>query len=740
MSLNSLNNPHDMTQIQERLQAVKAKPQHVSEKFAEALRNNQLQDFSAGSPYAACLFPLLNALGWKNITRELIEALPHFAEDIDLVDLRNILVNLGYESSPRSTHLNQLPTELYPSIFVTKDDQVFVLMDRKDGKIQFFDAQQEKLSSAAEHELGFQGVAYLFTDKQASHGLPNAVNISSNWFGDLVSRFRKLIMHLFAMTFVINLVALLVPLFIMLIYDKVIGTKSLDSLPLLLSGVAILIVADLVLRFLRAKILGAVAGRMDYLIGVETFKQLLYLPPINTERSTVSAQLAQLKQFDSVRDFFTGTNAGIVLELPFVLLFLVIIAILSGPIAFVPLLMVFCYIITAMLIIPNLNRKIDRSGKARSNKQRMLIQTFAGRKEIKAIGGESVWRERFREVCGEAIISNYDTFVINAFMNNLAQAMMTTTGLAVLSLGALAVIESTMSIGALIATMALVWRVLSPLQGAFLSISKFQQTFKSMKQINQLMKMPVERSDLNNGMKIKDMQGHIRLDRVSFRYGADQDPALLGVSVEIKPGELIAIVGYTGSGKSTLLKMIAGMYKPQGGAIYLDNIDMRQLNVMELRRAIAYVPQDTKLFHGTIAQNMRLGNGLATDADLRIAAEKAGVLDDILVLPEGFNTRLSDNAAEKYPHGFLRSLSIARAFVSPANIVLFDEPGASLDFESDTRFMNQLRKLKGQCTMIMVSHRPSHIRLADKVILMQQGAVQFAGAADEAISILMETP
>jgi ATP-binding cassette, subfamily C, bacterial LapB len=740
MSLNSLNNPHDMTQIQERLQAVKAKPQHVSEKFAEALRNNQLQDFSAGSPYAACLFPLLNALGWKNIARELIEALPHFAEDIDLVDLRNILVNLGYESSPRSTHLNQLPTELYPSIFVTKDDQVFVLMDRKDGEIQFFDAQLEKFSSAAEHELGFQGVAYLFTDKQASHGLPNAVNISSNWFGDLVSRFRKLIMHLFAMTFVINLVALLVPLFIMLIYDKVIGTKSLDSLPLLLSGVAILIVADLVLRFLRAKILGAVAGRMDYLIGVETFKQLLYLPPINTERSTVSAQLAQLKQFDSVRDFFTGTNAGIVLELPFVLLFLVVIAILSGPIAFVPLLMVFCYIIAAMLIIPNLNRKIDRSGKARSNKQRMLIQTFAGRKEIKAIGGESVWRERFREVCGEAIISNYDTFVINAFMNNLAQAMMTTTGLAVLSLGALAVIEGTMSIGALIATMALVWRVLSPLQGAFLSISKFQQTFKSMKQINQLMKMPVERSDLNNGMKIKDMQGHIRLDRVSFRYGADQDPALLGVSLEIKPGELIAIVGYTGSGKSTLLKMIAGMYKPQGGAIYLDNIDMRQLNVMELRRAIAYVPQDTKLFHGTIAQNMRLGNGLATDADLRIAAEKAGVLDDILVLPEGFNTRLSDNAAEKYPPGFLRSLSIARAFVSPANIVLFDEPGASLDFESDTRFMNQLRKLKGQCTMIMVSHRPSHIRLADKVILMQQGAVQFAGAADEAISILMETP
>ncbi len=710
----------------------------VSEKFAEALRNNQMDEFSSDCPYAACLFPLLKALGWKNVARELIEALPHFAEDIDLVDLRNILVNIGYDSFPVSVQLNQLQSELYPSIFVAKSGDASVLLERKNGQISYFDAQQEKLISRSENDLSIQGTAYLFTDKNASHGLPNSGDVTANWFGDLTTRFRKLIIHLFGMTFIINMVALLVPLFIMVIYDKVIGAKSVDSLPLLLSGVAILIVTDLVLRFLRAKILGAVAGRMDYLIGVETFKKLLYLPPINIERSTVSAQLAQLKQFDSVRDFFTGANASIVLELPFVLLFLVVIAILAGPIALVPLLMVLGYIVVGALLIPNINRKINRSGKARTNKQRMLLQTLSGRKEIKSIGGETVWWERFREVSGEAILSNYDTFVINSVMNSVAQAMMTFTAVVVLSLGALAVIDGTLSIGALIATMALVWRILSPLQGAFLSISKFQQTFKSMKQINQLMKIPVERSDFNNGLVIQELKGHIRLDRVSFRYGADQDPALLGVSMEVNPGELVAIVGYTGSGKSTLLKSIAGMYKPQGGAIYIDNIDMRQLNIMELRRSIAYVPQYTTMFHGTIAQNMRLANGLATDADLKNAASKAGVLEEILSLPEGFNTRLTDNSSEKYPPGFLRSLSIARAFVSPTNIVLFDEPGASLDYESDTRFMNQLKALKGQCTMVMVSHRPSHIRLADKVILMQQGSVQFAGSADEAISILME--
>ncbi len=341
----------------------------ASEHFAEALRNKKTDEFSSNSPYAACLFPILKALGWKNVERELVEALPHFAEEIDLVDLRNILVNIGYDSSPLSTQLNQLKAELYPSIFITAANKVYVLISHENNEIKYFDAQTEKIVTSPAKDLGIPGVAYLFTDKHASHGMPSSSDISANWFGDLTERFRKLIFHLFGMTFVINIVALLVPIFIMVIYDKVIGTRSLDSLPMLLSGVAILIITDLILRFLRAKILGAVAGRMDYLIGVETFKKLLHLPPINTERSTVAAQLAQLKQFDSVRDFFTGSNASIVLELPFVFLFLVVIAVLSGPIAFIPLFMIFAYIVAGLLLIPKINRKISRSGKARTNKQ-----------------------------------------------------------------------------------------------------------------------------------------------------------------------------------------------------------------------------------------------------------------------------------------------------------------------------------------------------------------------------------
>lgn len=713
------------------------KKNDFSESFSEALRDNKLDSFSAGSPYAASIYPLLKALGWKNIRRELIESLPHFAEGIDLVDVRNILVNMGYESAPMRVSVNALKAELYPALYVAEDKSIFVLIDRRGDEIDYFDCHKEEAKTVNVSSLDVKGTAYLFTDSssQAKSGLEG--NNSLSWFGNMVHRFRKLLLHLFAMTFVINLAALFVPLFIMLIYDKVIGAKSLDSLPLLVSGVAILILADLVMRYFRSTIMGAVAGRMDYLIGAETFKQLLFLPPMYTERSTVTAQLSRLKQFESVRDFFTGPNASTVMELPFVLMFLIVIGFLAGPIALVPLLMVVAYVVFGLLLRPSLNKKVMRSGKARTQRQGMLIQTFEGRKEIKAIGSEMIWQGRFRELSGEAITSNYQTFITNSLMTNLSQSVMTLTGLVVLALGAISVMEGTMTIGALIATMALVWRALSPLQGAFLSVSKFQQTILAIKQIDQLMRLKVEQKGAFSGLMSKELFTSFSVDRASFRYAPDQDPVLLGVSFEAKPGEMVAIAGYTGSGKSTLLKLIAGMYKPQAGSLLFDGQDIRQLNTMELRRSIAYVPQTVQMFHGTIAQNMRLNNGLASDKEIDIAAEKAGILDDILEFPEGFDTRLGDNSINKHPPGFIRAISIARALVSPAKIILFDEPGASLDDDSDRQFMTQLEKLKGDRTVIMVSHRPSHIRLADKAVLLDKGAVQFIGEPKEVISMMM---
>jgi ATP-binding cassette subfamily C protein/ATP-binding cassette subfamily C protein LapB len=703
----------------------------------DSLRNDDISGFSDVSPFAACLFPILEAFGKQNINRELLEALPHFSQGLDLIDLRNILVNLGYESDPVSTAATEIRAELYPALFVASDGDILVLTDRVGEAISYFDAHTRQHRTEQADHLLKRGTAYLFTDKHPTHGVKQLQHDGTQWFGKLLSRFKQMIWQLLLITFVVNITTLFVPIFIMVIYDKVIGSGSLESLPMILSGVGILIVSDLILRYQKAKALGAIAGRLDYLIGVETFKQMLLLPPAFTERSTVAAQLSRLKQFDSLRDFFTGPSAGLVLELPFVALFLITVYILAGPVAFIPLFMIGVFVLIGLTTQPGLMRKVQCSGKARTDKQNMLMQTFDGRREIKAIGGETVWRERFREVSGEAVHANFSTFMANALLNNVSQALMTLSGLGVLALGASRVMEGTMSIGALIATMTLAWRVLTPLQGAFLSISKLQQMFRSIKQIDGLMRLKVENDQSNTEFAEEKIQGRLTFDRISFRYEADSDPALLGVSFNVEPGETVAVVGFTGSGKSTLLKLIAGMYRPQAGALLLDGVDLRQLNAMELRRSIAYVPQEIKMFHGTIAQNMRLNNVLATDQMLTVAAEKAGILEDILQLPEGFDTRLGDKSLQRFPPGFMRSLSLARAFSSNAEVVLLDEPGASLDNESDSRLMRQLELLKGQHTVVMVSHRPSHVRLADKAVLLENGSVKFVGDPEQAIEMMM---
>ncbi|MES9880074.1 MAG: peptidase domain-containing ABC transporter [Sedimenticola sp.] len=710
-------------------------PTILSEELKDALRHNRVESFKSSSPFASCLLPLVKALGWHQYARELVEALPHFVEEIDLVDLRNILVTLGYESTPKKVSLDRIQPELFPALFVGKRGQILVLVEHMGDKIRYFDA----LACAYKEQpaKSIKGTAYLFTDKHPSHS-GEAKQLDETWFTKLIRRFQHLLWHLFAMSFLINLVALGVPLFIMMVYDKVIGAGSIEALPMMLGGIFSALGADMALRYLRAKLLGNMAGRMDYLIGVETFKQLLHLPPLFTERSSTASQLSRLKQFDAVRDFFTGPNATLLLELPFVLLFVLVIGLIAGPVALVPIGMLAVYIAFGMVWLPASADRGIRSGRSRNNRQQILTQTLEGRQEIKGVGAESVWLERFREFSGEAVIANYHTTISNSVLQSFAQGTMTVAGVAVITLGSYRVMEGDMSIGALIATLALIWRVLGPIQNAFLSFGKFEQVSNAIKQINRLMTLEVEQDSGRSSLMMSELKGKVSIDRVSFRYGPGQDPALLGVTFAVEPGEMVAVMGQTGSGKSTLIKLIAGMYKPQAGSLAMDEFDIRQLNAMDLRRAIAYVPQRVKLFHGTIAQNMRLNNVLATDDELKQACMDAGILEDILKMPEGFGSRLGDRNTDRLPPGFVRGLSMARAFLRPTQIVLLDEPGASLDRESDGRLMEQLKRLKGSKTVIMVSHRPSHARIADKVVILDQGAVSFIGNPDQAIEMILE--
>ena len=705
----------------------------LSELLAEALRNGSLEDFGSESPYARALLPLLESLGWHNFARDLIESLPHFSNDFDIVELRNTLASLGYESHASNCYPHRLSNEIYPCLFEDSKGNVFVLISKDDEEITYFDC----ITGVTKTEVRKfnKGECYTFTRIENTEHYKLQDNQS--WSASLLHRFKSLIKHLLMMSFFINLVALSVPLSVMLIYDKVIGSRSEETLPYILAGIAIVLIVDFGLRQLRAKLLGAVAGRIDYLIGVETFKQLLFMPPIYTERSSVSAQLSRLKQFDSVRDFLTGNGASVILEIPFAVLSIIVIALIAGPIAWVPVIAIVAYIVLGFVVVPLLSRKQQFYGISKSNKQRFTLQTLEGRSEIKSIGGEQLWQERFRESSSQNAAAGYKSSLANAIATSAGQFIMSCAALAVIAWGTFAVMAQTLTVGGLIASMALIWRVLMPLQMAYLNAAKTKQIFKSLAQINQLMKISVEQTGAQAGRLIPHVKGRILVDRLSFRYSAEQDPAVLGASFLIEPGELITITGTTGSGKSTLLKLIAGMYQAQAGIIALDNLDIRQLDAAELRRSMAYVPQDVKMFHGTIAQNLRLNNGLATQDELLKALHEAGIADEVLALPDGINTRIGDNITEQFPPGFTRGLALARALVRPAPILLLDEPGTSMDMEADQSFIERLKRMRGRYTVIMVTHRPSHIRISDRTILMENGIVKFVGDPEKVVNHLL---
>ncbi|MDJ0944614.1 MAG: ATP-binding cassette domain-containing protein [Kiloniellales bacterium] len=704
------------------------------DRLEQILQSGELGEFRAISDIAACLMPLLSALGWHGNPRQLAEAMPHFADSLDIVDLLNVLANLNYVTRPAELSLDHLDPRLLPCLFVPDDGAAKVLLEEADGGFRAFDA--------ATAETGFQaalpmaGTAY-FVSARDSDGEAER-RPQDDWFRSVAQRFRGLVLQMLGITFLNSVLALAVPLFIMTVYDRVIPSRSLSTLGFLFLGVLLALAIDAALRFLRARVLAYVGARIDVILGAAALQQILHLPIVMTERATIGAQVSRLRQFESVREFFTGPLAGVFLELPFLVIFVAVIGLIAGPLAWIPIILTAVFLCAALAILPSMRGAVAESGEARARRQSFAIEMISNMRAIKQCALERTWSGRYREIGAKAALANFRTSRISVFVQTLSQTLMFAAGIATATLGTLQVLDGAMTVGALIATMALVWRVLSPLQVGFLSLTRLEQVKLGLKQMNQLMRLKLEREPGRIGSGLRSFKGEVAFRRASLRYTADSEPALFGINFTVKPGEMVAVAGANGVGKSSVLKLIAGLYQPQAGAVMIDGIDLRQLDVGELRTSIGYVPQTCHLFHGTIAQNLRLANPTASDAELAQAALDAGLLEDILSLPEGFETRLTDRLQRQLPRGLKQKIILARAYVTQASIYLLDEPAYHLDAAGDTALMRKLQQLRGRATVFIVTQRPSHMRLADRLIVLDSGMVALAGHPEAVLAKMQE--
>jgi len=714
-----------------------SKVRGYSAKSSELIENGALASLKVQTDLSSCMMCLLEKMHWRGQARHIAEALPHFVDEMDITSLRNVMATLHFESRPVELFMAEIDPRLMPCLFVPEDRDAVVLLGLDNNGIKLFDG-------GSGQEIVFdpkkiKGTAYFFNAIDIDEILPS--RHKTGWFRAVLERFRSLFYQTLGITFVLNMLALATPLFVRAVYDKVIATGSLPTLAYFAIGVGIAILCDLVLRTIRTRILAFIGARLDNIVGLAIFHKILFLPPLYTERATIGAQVARIKDFETIRDFFTGPLALVLFELPFVVIFIITIAYMGGPVAFVPIIMMALYGILALIFTPLIRSSVGKTAKSAAAKQELVIEVLGGMRAVKYSGAESTWLDRYRKLSAKSSLNGFYTSQYSSVVQTLSQVLMVTAGVGTIVFGVFRILNGDMSIGGLVASMMLVWRVLGPLQTAFISMTRITQVRSSITQIDNLMKLKGEREQFTQVHPLQKMDGYVSFVRVSIRYSPEADPALVGVSFEAEPGEVICIVGGNGSGKSSVLKLLAGMYQPQAGSIRIDNMDIRQMDMIELRHAVAYVPQSIQFFYGTIAQNLRLGVPTASDAEMRWACDKAGVLEDIENLQQGsgkwqrsgFDVRIGDSGAGQMTTSVLQRLNLARGYLKRAPIMLFDEPGNGLDFESDQKFMAEIDAMRGDTTILIVTHRPSHLKLADKIVWLEYGNVRAAGPAEEVL-------
>lgn len=678
--------------------------------------------FTKPSDLAGCLAILLQLINAKQSAREVAEALPYYTESLDLNGFNNAMAQLGYRVIEMPGTLGSLDARSLPCLFVPDEGYAFVVMGRVGAQLRVNSdlADEPRL----EPDLSLKGRAFFYEAFRPS------VLQSKSWVRGILARFRPLLGQAAASSVVLGVLMVASPLFLIAVYSKVIPTGALDTLYYLSFGALVAVATCYFFVKHRARVLAHIAGRVEYLFGVTILKQVLQMSPTYTERASVGAQTARIRSFEAVRDLFTGPLASTVLELPATIVLLVALSIINPIALAVFLLMLGIFFVLYRIFESRARQRVALVNQTATIRNQFLVEMIGKMRAIRQCGAQTVWLERFRDVSAGATMAAFQAEQLSAFIASVSYLVMMISALTIVTVSVPAVWANAIPSGALIVSMILMWRVLTPAQTVFTNLTRLERVGEAVQQIDSLMKIQGERPDSAMLASTRGVEGGLEFARVSFRYSLNADPALIGVEFVIKPGQLVAVSGPNGGGKSTMLKLILGMYQPQAGAILLDNTDTRQLDPLELRRLVAYAPQEVQLFRATLLQNLRMSKPDATDQDVLEALSMAGALDQVNALPMGIDYRVGDNTNE-LGASLLQKLSLARAYLTQAPILLVDESAAGLDLAGDQAFMQSLELMRGKRTVIFITHRPSHMRMADILLIFDKGYLRASGPPEK---------
>jgi len=609
--------------------------------------------------------------------------------------------------------------------------------DKKEWKIIYANGDDpiEEWVDIQELEKEYMGFAFMLK-KPYSYGNKDKKLHTHNehWFWDTIKLSKPIYKDVLLASFLINLFVLATPLFTMNVYDRVIPNNAIETLWMFTFGFIVVYLIDIFLKFTRTYLLEIAAKKSDIIISSIVFEKVLDLT-LESHPKSVGAFASNLKDFDSIRSFLTNATLTVLIDIPFTILFLLLIGYIGGTLVLIPLVISIAILSYAFAIKNPLQRSIESTHEAAAQKNGILIETLQNIETIKVLGLAGKMQWNYEESTGEIANKSLKSRLLSSSIPNVTAFLVQLNTILCILYGVYLINDFELTMGGLIAIIILSSRTVAPLGQAASLITNYEDAKTSYEAIDSIITRPVERPKAKEFIRRENIIGNIEFRNVTFTYPDTQIAVLNDVSFTINKGEKVAILGRIGSGKSTIAKLLLKLYEPQSGSILIDGIDIKQLDPADLRKSIGYIPQEIHLFQGTIKENILNNYRYYTDEEMLEVSKIGGVDEFVKTHPLGYEMPIGERGVG-LSGGQKQTVGIARALLSDANTLLFDEPTNAMDQTTETNTINKLKPVIEDKTLFLVTQKMSTLELCNRIIVFNQGVKIMDGPKDEIIKQL----